>query len=126
MMKIYRLIPFIFILAILCCTTASIVVDYAPFTNHEYPPRDASTIRIYQSQLPDAAYEELGIITAEGREEHASEDILQALKIRAAEKGGSAIILRDMQEVADGTLRSGRYLFHVKKKIYRATVIRFK
>jgi hypothetical protein len=104
MRNIKRLLVLNMILAITAmiflsaCASAKFVA-----TGKSYPAKaDDCEIEVFTSKQPDRAYEELGIIEAEGfLGADSFEDVLPKMKIEACRAGGDAIILLTSQKSVD-------------------------
>ena len=89
-----------------------------------YPPRSADhPIRVYSTKTPECPYEEVGLVSArqQNRLTVTMEDILEALKARAREMGGDAVV-----GVSQGTEPQGGAVGEISgEPVIAGTVIRF-
>ncbi|HYR12412.1 MAG TPA: hypothetical protein VEQ60_31785 [Longimicrobium sp.] len=83
-------------------------VQSASYVRLPQPPaeRDAAAMRIYEHTRPDCAFEELGRLTGRRRlPTHSPDEIADAMRRRAAEMGGDAIIaFGERQEGPSGVI----------------------
>ena len=86
------------LLTITGCVHTNFVPTTAP---HAARPEDCE-IQVFSAALPDRAFEELGIIEAEGSAWKADlEDVLPELRKRACLAGGDGIVLGTAQRYQD-------------------------
>jgi hypothetical protein len=100
-------------------------VRSAPFKS--VPPRPPEhEIVLFSTKLPTCAYEEIGIVTAKPRTGLDSlESVLEALKHRAREMGGDAVVgLTQQQTVRGGTVVGSSVSLSTGEGL-AGTVIRF-
>jgi hypothetical protein len=85
---LYLCILFIFMISLLQCLS----VDFAATDSSKtYSSRvSADEIEVYRTQTPDKKFKEIGVVNASYSND--TNELIQALKKKAAENGGDAII----------------------------------
>jgi hypothetical protein len=100
-------------------------VQSAPF--HSVPPRPADhQIVLFSTKLPTCPYEEVGLVTGHRRHGFNSyESVLEAMKDRAREMGGDAIVALSQQQTVNGGTVVGKAVSINTSEGLSGTVIRF-
>jgi len=100
-------------------------VRSAPFKT--VPPRPTDhQIVLFSTKLPTCPYEELGLITAQRRHGFNSyESVLEAMKVRAREMGGDAVVALNQQQTVNGGTVVGKAVSINTDQAVSGTVIRF-
>jgi hypothetical protein len=100
-------------------------VRSAPFKT--VPPRPTDhQIVLFSTKLPTCPYEEIGLITAQRRHGFNSyESVLEAMKSRAREMGGDAVVALDQQQTVNGGTVIGKTVNINTGEALTGTVIRF-
>lgn len=99
-------------------------ISSARFT--QAPPRPPDhEIRLYATKLPMCAYQEIGIVLGKERAFTSLDDVIAAMRERALELGGDAIVgLGQTQNVAGGTIIDNTVSIESRDGL-AGTVIRF-
>jgi hypothetical protein len=102
-----------------------VAVESAPFKS--LPPRPADhEIVLFSTKLPSCPYEEIGVVNATRRDSYTRyEALLDALKARAREMGGDAIVGLGQQQAVSGGTVIGSTVSIGSSDVLAGTVIRF-
>ena len=119
--------PIIAVVLVVACSPAVRVTTLAPV---RFPPRPATyPIRIYREQRPRCAFEEVALISAAPKIiTHNNEALADALRVKARELGGDAIIGISTESRVTGASpsSSGNGVDLDRATILSGTVIHFK
>jgi hypothetical protein len=91
------------------------------------PPQPPShPIRIFQSTQPECPFEEVGLVSSRQRNKLISMDeVLAALREKAREMGGDAVIGLSEANESQGARRTGQAVVVDRDPVLSGTVIRF-
>jgi hypothetical protein len=100
-------------------------IDSARFNGAPRPQPRTAEVQIFSAKLPECAFEELGIVTGKRRVSWTSlDEVLEALRVRAREMGGDAIVRLGASEAVEaGVYQGGANVGTVPS--LSGTVIRF-
>lgn len=100
-------------------------VSVARFTADTFPSVEPSQVQIFSSTVPNRSYSEIGIIEVEeGPGSQTYDEMIQALRSRAAGMGANAVLI-DAGKRSQGALLYGGLLMAIDAKYIKATAIRW-
>lgn len=100
-------------------------IDSARFTGAPAPQTRTAEVQVFSAKLPECEFEELGIVTGKRRMVWTSlDEVLAALRVRAREMGGDAIVRLGAAESVQAGVYEGGANVNTAPSL-TGTVIRF-
>ena len=113
-------------LALLCSCAPAVRATRLSAVPYEPRPADYP-IRMYQSERPRCAFEEVGLVTSRQRNQLIPMDqVVEALRAQARQLGGDAVVGVGESDQLQGAALVGRSVIADRDPVVSGTVIRFK